>query len=179
MIQDAVPMETEYLDDYTPTGLRASDHRLFPWGDLLMMFFSVRALLPFAVGFFMISGARTASAEDLLVFVSAFAAGDDGAIHAYSLNSESGQLKLMHRTTDAENPFFIALSPDRKFLYSIHAPGQFGGKENEQVSAYSLQGRSGELKLINRTSALGTAACYLDVDATGKLYWWQTTPQAA
>ena len=161
-------METKNCDGYTPLGRRASDHRLFTWGDLLMLFFFVRFLLPFAVGLVMISGVRTVSADDLLVFVSAFATGDDGAIHAYSLNSESGKLELKHRTTDAENPFFIALSPDRKFLYSIHAEGEFGGKENEQVSAYSLQGRSGELKLINRTSALGTAACYLDVDATGK-----------
>ena len=66
-----------------------------------------------------------------------------------------------------ENPFFLALSPDRKFLYSIHAK-QFGGKENEQVAAYQVVGRTGELKLLNRQSAEGTAACYLDVDKTGK-----------
>jgi 6-phosphogluconolactonase len=66
-----------------------------------------------------------------------------------------------------ENPFFLALSPDKKFLYSIHAK-QFGGKENEQVAAYAIAGQTGELKLLNRQSAEGTAACYLDVDQTGK-----------
>src|SRR5213079_3388119 len=50
----------------------------------------------------------------------------------------------------------------------IHAK-QFGGKENEQVAAYEVVGRTGELKLLNRQSAEGTAACYLDVDATGKV----------
>ena len=128
----------------------------------------VRSLFAIAVGGLMISGRGNASAEDLLVFVSAFATGDEGAIHAYSLNSESGQLVLLRRTTDVQNPFFLAISPDRKFLYSIHAPGQFGGTENEQVSAYRVVGNAGELKLLNHTSTLGTAACYLDVDATGK-----------
>ncbi len=128
----------------------------------------IRYAIALAVGLTMIFESRTSSAEDLLVFVSAFAAGDDGAIHAYSLNSVSGQLKLLHRTTDVEHPFFIALSPDRKFLYSIHAAGEFGGKDNEHVSAYSLQDKSGTLKLLNRVSSLGTASCYLDVDATGK-----------
>lgn len=66
-----------------------------------------------------------------------------------------------------ENPFFLALSPDKKALYSIHAK-QFGGKENEQVAAYQVVGRTGELKLLNRQSSQGTASCYLDVDKTGK-----------
>ncbi|MGY8653744.1 MAG: lactonase family protein [Verrucomicrobiia bacterium] len=115
----------------------------------------------------MVTAAASSYAADPLVFVSAFAAGDDGAIHAYRLNLKTGELKLLHRTTDVEHPFFTALSPDGKFLYSIHAK-QFGGKENEQVAAYAIEGRSGRLKLLNRQSAMGTASCFLDVDATGK-----------
>src|SRR5262245_44826292 len=106
-------------------------------------------------------------AADPLVFVTAFAPGEQGGIHAYEFNSNDGSLKSIHRTAGAENPFFLALAPNKKFLYSIHAK-QFGGKENEQVAAYEIVGRTGELKLLNRQSAEGTAACYLDVDATGK-----------
>ena len=65
---------------------------------------------------------------------------DKGAIHAYQLASETGALKLIHRTTDVENPFFMAVSRDQKFLYSIHAKS-FGGKDPEQVAAYALEGR--------------------------------------
>ncbi len=112
--------------------------------------------------------AKTAtSAGGPIVFVSAFAAGEQGAVHAYQLDAAAGTLNLLHRTTDVQNPFFLALSPDQKFLYSIHAE-KFGGKENEHVAAFELVGRSGELKLLNRASSLGTASCYLDVDATGK-----------
>lgn len=111
-----------------------------------------------------------AHAEDKcepLVFVSAFAGEGKGAIQAYRLDGNTGKLKLLQRTTDVENPFFLALSPDRKFLYSIHAR-QFGGKENEQVAAYEIIGDTGKLKLLNRQSSRGTASCSLDVDATGK-----------
>jgi 6-phosphogluconolactonase len=44
----------------------------------------------------------------------------------------------------------------------------FGGQEHEQIAAYALAGREGELRLLNRQSARGTSACYLDVDSTGK-----------
>lgn len=108
-----------------------------------------------------------APADDPIVFVSAFTSGQDGAIHAYGFHSETGQLKLLQRTTDLENPFFMALSPNGRFLYAIDAQ-QFGGKEDEFVTAYAIQGRSGTLKRLNRQSARGTASCYLDVDATGR-----------
>lgn len=108
-----------------------------------------------------------APAADPVVFVSSFAPGEKGGIHAYSFDATTGKLKHLSRTGGVENPFFLALSPDRKTLYSIHAK-QFGGKENEHVAAFQVVGRAGELKFLNRQSAEGTAACYLDVDRTGK-----------
>lgn len=106
-------------------------------------------------------------ADDPLVFISAFTGGEEGAIHAFQLDVTAGRLTPVHRTDDVENPFFLAVTPDQTFLYSIHTP-RFGGTENEEIAAYRIEGRSGELTLLNRQSALGTAACYLDVDATGR-----------
>jgi 6-phosphogluconolactonase len=106
-------------------------------------------------------------AKDPILFITEFAPGEKGGIQAYEFDTKEGKVKALHRTAGAENPFFLALSPDKKFLYSIHAK-QFGGKENEQVAAYEVIGRTGELKLLNRQSTEGTAACYLDVDKTGK-----------
>lgn len=108
---------------------------------------------------------RLVAAADPLVFVTEFAPGERGGIQAYEFSD--GKLKALRRTAGAENPFFLALSPDKKYLYATHAK-QFGGKENEQVAAYEVVGRSGELKLLNRQSAEGTAACYVDVDRTRK-----------
>lgn len=125
-----------------------------------------RAILA-TVAFAFLSLAARTYAEERLVFISSFAPGDKGAINAYHLDLDNGKLKLAQRTGGAENPFYLAVSPNQQFLYAIHAK-QFGGKEPEQVAAYRLVGRKGELKLLNRQSARGSAACYLDVDATGK-----------
>ena len=75
---------------------------------------------------------HSASAEEPLIFVSSFAGGDQGGIHAMTLDEKSATLKPVHKTAGVENPFFIAVSPDHKFLYSIYSP-TFGGKEPEQV----------------------------------------------
>ena len=119
------------------------------------------------VGMMSDSTTRTDSTKTSLVFISSFAAGAEGAIGAFHIDPVAGTLTPAHRTSGVEHPFFLALSPDRRFLYSIHGEA-FGGKEHEQVAAYAIVGGTGELKLLNRQSALGSAACYLDVDATGK-----------
>lgn len=106
-------------------------------------------------------------AKEPLVFVSAFTAGEEGAIHAFRFDSKTGTLMPQHRTTDLQHPFFTVISPDGRFLYSIDTE-KFGGQENEFVAAYSIKDRTGKLNRLNQQSAKGTASCYLDIDSTGK-----------
>lgn len=109
----------------------------------------------------------TLSAAEPVVFISAFASGDKAGIHAFRFDSKTGALQPLQRTTDIQNPFFLAVSPDQRFLYAINAD-KFGGADDEFVAAYALVDRTGRLKKLNQQSARGTASCYLDVDATGK-----------
>jgi 6-phosphogluconolactonase len=104
-------------------------------------------------------------ASEALVFVTSFAPADKGAIQALRLDLDSGRLEPLGRTPCA-NPFYIALSSDGRRLYATQAK-QFGGKEDEQVAAYSVDRSAGTLTLLNQQSARGSAACYLAVDATG------------
>lgn len=106
-------------------------------------------------------------ADEPLVFISAFESGDKGAIHAFHFDAKTGALKPLHRNTDIQNPFFLAISPDQRFLYAINAE-KFGGADDEFVAAYAIEDRTGQLKRLNQQSSRGRASCYLDVDATGK-----------
>ena len=108
------------------------------------------------------------TANSMLVFITACTSNDNGAIHAYHLNQDTGELQIQSRTADVENPFFLALSPNKQFLYAIHEPGEFGNGDNGQVAAYRIKDNAGKLSLINRRPTNGSAACYVAVDATGK-----------
>jgi 6-phosphogluconolactonase len=109
----------------------------------------------------------TLPADEVTVYVSSFAAGEKGGIEALRLSLDDGKLTRLARTSGVENPFFIAISPDQRFLYSVHAKA-FGGEDDEEVAAYAIDKELGKLTLLNRQSAKGTATCYLEVDATGK-----------
>jgi len=123
-------------------------------------------LIPFFISAVLVSSTITRGDEPL-VFISAFASGDQGAIQAFQFDTKTGALKPLHRTTDIQNPFFLAISPDKRFLYAINAE-KFGGADDEFVAAYAIEDRTGRLQRLNQQSTRGTASCYLDVDATGK-----------
>lgn len=126
----------------------------------------MRPLLPSLLTL-LASACASFAASQPLVFVSAFAPGEKGGIHAFGFDSNKGTLEPLHRSSGAQNPFFIAISPDKKFLYSIDAE-KFGAPDDEFVAAFAIQGRDGSLRLLNRQSARGTASCFLDVDPAGK-----------
>jgi len=114
----------------------------------------------------LMANAVSTFANEPVLFISSFAGGEKGGVNAYQLDTKTGALKLLHENKGIENPFFLAHSPDRRFLYSIDTKS-FGGKEHDQIAAIELVGRSGQLKPLNKQSAKGNAACYLAVDATG------------
>lgn len=105
------------------------------------------------------------TANETLVFISEFAAGDEGGINVFRLDHESKKLELSVRSSDVEHPFYLALSPTKDVLYSIHGK-TIGGKETEQIASFEINDH--ELRLLNRQSTRGTASCYLDVDRTGQ-----------
>src|SRR3954471_5043803 len=111
--------------------------------------------------------ACTTRAAESLVFVSALAAGEKGGIYAYQFDTASGALKPLHQTTDVKMPFFLAVSPNRHFLYAVDVE-KSAGKSEEFVAAFAIEGRTGQLKQLNRQPSRGTTTCYLDVDPTGK-----------
>jgi 6-phosphogluconolactonase len=153
LLSSAAPLSTKYSLES-----QASEIKKGLWERM-------QNLIGIVLGVLMIS--TTIHAAEPVVFVSAFASGDNGAIHAFRFDLKTGRLNPLHRTNDVEMPFFLAVSPNSKFLYSIDAE-QFGSENGEFVAAYAIEGRTGKLRRLNRKSSRGSASCYLDVDATGK-----------
>jgi 6-phosphogluconolactonase len=109
----------------------------------------------------------TTQAEEPLVFITSFVAGEEGAVHSFQFDSETGALKPVHQNKGISNAFFLAISPDNKTLYSIDTPN-FGDKENDDAAAFTIDRSTGSLKRLNKQSTRGTTSCYLDVDPSGK-----------
>jgi 6-phosphogluconolactonase len=89
-------------------------------------------------------------------------------IYAGSFNNETGKLSDFHLAAETESPSFLALHPNGKFLYAVNEVDQFQGQSAGAVSAFSIDGASGKLALLNQVSSRGGGPCHIAVDRTGK-----------
>jgi hypothetical protein len=90
----------------------------------------IRWILTVLVGIGLTAMASWTRAGEPLVFISAFAAGDDGAIHACRLHLKTGTLEPVHRTTGVElcanmpgnNVVVFRIDPQTGKLASVGPP---------------------------------------------------------
>ncbi len=69
---------------------------------------------------------------------------------------------------ETENPSFLALHPNGRFLYAVNELKTFEGKATGAVSAFAVDPATGLLTFLNRQPSEGTDPCHLVVDAAGR-----------
>lgn len=87
--------------------------------------------------------------------------GKSEGIYVGRLDTATGRLGPVALAATAASPSFVALSPDRRFLYAAMESG--GGS----VGAFSV-GADGKLTKLNEQPSGGGGACHVWVDATGR-----------
>ena len=106
---------------------------------------------------------KAAAADQLAYFGTYTDRSDSEGIYVSRFNSATGELGAPALAATIENPSYLTLSPDNRFLYAVV-------ETNEgQVSSYSVDGSTGMLTLLNSVSADGAAPCDLETDRTGKM----------
>jgi 6-phosphogluconolactonase len=112
---------------------------------------------------------EASSNGDSIAFVGTYTRQDSKGIYAYRFRSATGQLTPIGLVAETENPSFLALHPNHRFLYAVNEISNFEGQSAGSVSAFSIDGKTGMLTLLNRVSTRGTIPAHLVVDQTGRL----------
>jgi len=88
-------------------------------------------------------------------------------IYGYSFDSSTGELTQRGLAAESDNPTFLALSPDKKFLFAANELDEYEGKKSGAVSSFRVDRRAARLTKINEVSAGGPGTCNVSVDHTG------------
>jgi len=121
-----------------------------------------------------VSQQRGASAEssrnskEFLVYVGTYTCPKSKGIYVSRFASASGKLDAPELAAETISPSFLALHPNRRFLYAANEIGDFGGKKSGAVSAFVIDSRTGKLVPLNQQPSGGDGPCHLFVDRTGK-----------
>ncbi|HUR59737.1 MAG TPA: lactonase family protein [Opitutaceae bacterium] len=98
-----------------------------------------------------------------LIFLGTYTRSTSKGIYALRLDGETGALSAPILAAEATSPAWIALSPDRRFLYAIH-------ESQAQAIGFSVDARNARLTpLPAATSPAASAPSHLAVDATGRV----------
>ena len=106
--------------------------------------------------------------DSSIVFVGTYTHTSSRGIYTCRLDNDSGALQILSVATEAANPSFLALHPNKRFIYAASEVEEFDGKPQGVVYAYSIDAASGSLTFINSQGTGGTGPCHVKVDATGR-----------
>ena len=117
-------------------------------------------------------------AAEYRVFVGTYTGGESRGIYSFSLDASEEKVEAFRLAAEAENPSFLAIHPNRRFLYAVREVNEFEGEASGAVGAYQIQ-PDGSLLFLNQAATGGGAPCHLVVEATGSFLLVRITMAAA
>lgn len=125
-------------------------------------FFSLIATVGFGLAPMQDGRAVVATPTEVFVYFGTYTRGSSEGIYLSRLDLKTGHLSKPVLAAAAPNPAFLAVHPNKQFLYSVAEQRQDGG-----VLAFRI-GADGGLTLVNRQSSGGAGPTHLVVDRAGK-----------
>jgi 6-phosphogluconolactonase len=106
---------------------------------------------------------RMTTTERYLGYIGTYTKGDSEGIYSFILDAEAGKITDIEPVASLENPTYLTLSNDNKFLYSVAKQGTSGG-----VASFTINESAG-LSPINTVFAEGASPCHVSVDKDSTL----------
>ncbi|HLN59839.1 MAG TPA: lactonase family protein, partial [Thermoanaerobaculia bacterium] len=93
--------------------------------------------------------------------------GASRGIYRFEFDTASGAGTDPVLAGESENPSFLALHPGGRVLYAVNELKTFGGAATGAVSAFAIDGATGNLAPLNQQASGGADPCHLVVDRSG------------
>ena len=101
------------------------------------------------------------STFDLLI--GTYTKGKSKGIYVYRFYAESGRVAYLNEIDGVDNPSYLTLSNNNKFVYAVNEIGK-----NGEVSAFTFEPKLGKLTFINKQPSSGADPCFISVDKDQK-----------
>ena len=109
------------------------------------------------------------SAREQFVYFGTYTQTTSKGIYVARLDVETGKLGDPTVAAEMTNPSFLALSPDRRYLYAAGEgeSARHEGQPSGTVTAYSIDPATGALALINTSVSAGRHPCHVSIAPDG------------
>jgi 6-phosphogluconolactonase len=87
-------------------------------------------------------------------------------IYRALFDTRSGALSEPVLAAESDNPSYLAISADGKYLFAVNEVDDYDGEKSGAVSAFAIES-SGALRLINKLSSHGADPCHVSISSAG------------
>lgn len=94
--------------------------------------------------------------------------GKSQGIYAYRFQPATGKSVPIGLVAETINPSWVTIHPNHRFLYAANEIENYEGQGAGSISAFSIDAKTGMLKLLNVVSSRGAGPCHMSLDKTGK-----------
>jgi len=101
--------------------------------------------------------------QPLYLFIGTYTSGTSTGIYVYRFDEETGEATYVSEVK-AVNPSYLAVSIDRRFVYSVSE----SGRDAAIAYAFTFDEKAGVLSLLNSQPTKGAAPCYISADPSGR-----------
>lgn len=110
-----------------------------------------------------------AAGKDYFVYIGTYTRTRGNGIYTFRFQPATGKLTPVALAAETASPSFLAVHPNRKFLYAVneHEGPDLPGKNNT-VSAYAIEPKTGSLTFLNKVSSRGEGPAHIVFDRSGK-----------
>ena len=106
--------------------------------------------------------------KDQFLVIGTYTSDKSDGIYVYKFNTETGENSFVS-SVKTSNPSFLAISPNRKFVYAVNEDADSTRfTVTGHIAAFSFNKTTGQLTFINKQESGGKHPCYVSVDKTGK-----------
>jgi 6-phosphogluconolactonase len=113
----------------------------------------------------LLSSSLPGFAQNFFLFAGTYTGSGSKGIYVYRFNAGTGTAEWVSNTDSSNNPSYLAIAPDGKYVYAVN---ETGGKQPGAVSAYAFDRSTGALTFLNSEPTGGDAPCYIALDKTGR-----------
>ena len=103
-----------------------------------------------------------------LFFVGSYAPADNSGVYAFSFDSEAGALQQLASYAGIASPSFLAVHPNKKWVYAVSELGVASHGMPGAVCALAYDADAKNFHALNQQPSGGDWPCHLVLDATGK-----------
>jgi 6-phosphogluconolactonase len=106
---------------------------------------------------------------EMLVYIGTYTGKGSEGIYVFRMNAEDGKLRERKLAAKTTHPSFLAIHPNKKFLYAVNETREFlGRKSTGGVTAFSIDQEGGALTRLGEQLSKGGDPCHITTDLAGK-----------